>query len=118
MIGRTGPGNSPRRQARAPPRRRRGACPAAAAPRRRYRRRDRCWTGSIREQRAAATADGPLLIIAGPGSGKTRTLTYRIAHQVMDCGLPAGNFLAITFTRRAAQEMQTGWPDCARASPR
>ena len=34
------------------------------------------------EQRAAATADGPLLIIAGPGSGKTRTLTYRIAHQV------------------------------------
>ena len=58
------------------------------------------------EQRAAATADGPLLIIAGPGSGKTRTLTYRIAHQITDRGLAAGNFLAITFTRRAAQEVQ------------
>ena len=58
------------------------------------------------QQRAAATADGPLLIIAGPGSGKTRTLTYRIAHQIMDRGLAAGNFLAITFTRRAAQEVQ------------
>jgi len=58
------------------------------------------------DQRAAATADGPLLIIAGPGSGKTRTLTYRIAHQIADRGLPAGSFLAITFTRRAAQEVQ------------
>ncbi|HEY4990733.1 MAG TPA: UvrD-helicase domain-containing protein, partial [Nakamurella sp.] len=62
------------------------------------------------EQRAAATASGPLLIIAGPGSGKTRTLTYRIAHQVAQRvnqrGLPAAGFLAITFTRRAAQELQ------------
>jgi superfamily I DNA/RNA helicase len=58
------------------------------------------------QQRAAATADGPVLIIAGPGSGKTRTLTYRIAHQITDRGVPAGNFLAITFTRRAAQEVQ------------
>ena len=58
------------------------------------------------DQRAAATADGPLLIIAGPGSGKTRTLTYRIAHQIANRGLPAESFLAITFTRRAAQEMQ------------
>ena len=58
------------------------------------------------DQRAAATADGPLLIIAGPGSGKTRTLTYRIAHQVADRGLAAGSFLAVTFTRRAAQEVQ------------
>jgi DNA helicase-2/ATP-dependent DNA helicase PcrA len=58
------------------------------------------------QQRAASTADGPLLIIAGPGSGKTRTLTYRIAHQITDRGVPAGNFLAITFTRRAAQEVR------------
>jgi DNA helicase II / ATP-dependent DNA helicase PcrA len=58
------------------------------------------------DQRAAASADGPLLIIAGPGSGKTRTLTYRIARQVAESGLPAGSFLAITFTRRAAQEVQ------------
>jgi uncharacterized protein (TIGR00375 family) len=58
------------------------------------------------EQRAAATADGPLLIIAGPGSGKTRTLTYRIAHQIADLGQNGAGFLAITFTRRAAQELQ------------
>jgi superfamily I DNA/RNA helicase len=62
--------------------------------------------GLDQEQRAAAAADGPLLIIAGPGSGKTRTLTYRIAHQIAEGGLPAASFLAITFTRRAAQEVQ------------
>ncbi len=77
--------------------------PAAPAP--------AAGTGSLLDgldpqQQAAATADGPLLIIAGPGSGKTRTLTYRIAHQVADRGLAAGSFLAITFTRRAAQELQ------------
>ena len=68
-------------------------------------------TGSVldgldRQQRAAATAAGPLLIIAGPGTGKTRTLTRRLAHQILERGRPARQFLAITFTRRAAQEMQ------------
>jgi len=58
------------------------------------------------DQYAAATAPSPLLIIAGPGTGKTRTLTHRIAHQILDRGAPAGEFLAITFTRRAAQEMR------------
>jgi uncharacterized protein (TIGR00375 family) len=58
------------------------------------------------EQRAAAQAPGPLLIVAGPGSGKTRTLTRRIAHQILAGGLPASQFLAITFTRRAAEEMR------------
>jgi DNA helicase-2/ATP-dependent DNA helicase PcrA len=58
------------------------------------------------DQRAAATVDGPLLIIAGPGTGKTRTLTHRIAHQVAERGVPARHILAITFTRRAAQEMR------------
>jgi DNA helicase II / ATP-dependent DNA helicase PcrA len=58
------------------------------------------------DQRAAAAAAGPLLIIAGPGTGKTRTLTHRIAYQVTELGRPAGQFLAITFTRRAAQEMR------------
>ena len=58
------------------------------------------------EQRAAAAADGPLLIIAGPGTGKTRTLTHRIAHQVAERDVPARHILAITFTRRAAQEMR------------
>ncbi|MGH3287712.1 MAG: UvrD-helicase domain-containing protein, partial [Streptosporangiaceae bacterium] len=68
-------------------------------------------TGSVldgldADQRPAALADGPLLIIAGPGTGKTRTLTHRIAHQVTELGRPARQFLAITFTRRAAQEMR------------
>jgi DNA helicase II / ATP-dependent DNA helicase PcrA len=58
------------------------------------------------DQRAAATAPSPLLIIAGPGTGKTRTLTHRIAHQIAERGLPARHFLAITFTRRAAQELR------------
>jgi len=57
------------------------------------------------DQRAAAAADGPLLIIAGPGTGKTRTLTHRIAYQIGERGLPARQFLAITFTRRAAEEL-------------
>ena len=73
--------------------------------------------GLDRDQRAAATAGGPLLIIAGPGTGKTRTLTHRIAYQVAELGRPARQFLALTFTRRAAQEMRdrlaglgAGWP--------
>lgn len=58
------------------------------------------------EQRAAAgTTGGPLLIIAGPGTGKTRTLTHRIAHLVTEHDVAPERCLAITFTRRAAQEM-------------
>ncbi|MEU4800832.1 UvrD-helicase domain-containing protein [Actinosynnema sp. NPDC023587] len=58
------------------------------------------------DQRAAAAAGGgPLLIIAGPGTGKTRTLTHRIAHLVTERGVPPEECLAITFTRRAAEEM-------------
>jgi DNA helicase-2/ATP-dependent DNA helicase PcrA len=59
---------------------------------------------------------GPLLIIAGPGSGKTRTLTHRIAHLVADEGVAPESCLAITFTRRATAEMKERLtkllPDC------
>jgi DNA helicase II / ATP-dependent DNA helicase PcrA len=58
------------------------------------------------QRNAAETTTGPLLISAGPGSGKTRTLTYRIVHLIAACGVPASSCLAITFTRRAAGEMK------------
>ncbi len=59
------------------------------------------------EQRAAAAiVRGPLLIVAGPGTGKTRTLTHRLAHLIEDHATPPESCLAITFTRRAAGEMR------------
>jgi len=59
------------------------------------------------EQRAAASlVTGPLLIIAGPGTGKTRTLTHRIAHLVTGHGVPPEQCLAISFTRRACGEIE------------
>ncbi|GAA2793465.1 UvrD-helicase domain-containing protein [Saccharopolyspora taberi] len=57
------------------------------------------------QRRAAAVESGPLLIVAGPGTGKTRTVTHRIAHLILERGVPAEECLAITFTRRAAEEM-------------
>jgi DNA helicase-2/ATP-dependent DNA helicase PcrA len=59
------------------------------------------------DQRAAATApDGPLLIVAGPGTGKTRTLTHLLAHRVRDRAVAPDRCLALTFTRRACAEMR------------
>lgn len=60
-----------------------------------------------KEQYEAATSiNGPLLILAGAGSGKTRVLTYRIAHMINDLGVYPSQVLAITFTNKAAQEMK------------
>ena len=58
------------------------------------------------QRAAAAIVQGPLLIIAGPGTGKTRTLTHRLAHLIADHDTPPESCLAITFTRRAAGEMR------------
>ena len=59
------------------------------------------------EQRAAAeVVDGPLLIVAGPGTGKTRTLTHRLAHLIAGRGVAPEQCLAVTFSRRAAAEME------------
>ncbi|MCK4608859.1 MAG: UvrD-helicase domain-containing protein [Gammaproteobacteria bacterium] len=58
------------------------------------------------QQQAIQLTNGPLLIVAGPGSGKTRTLTHRIAYMVTEKNIAPENILAVTFTKRAAHEMQ------------